>query len=184
VYALEVSKEITQRIDGPENFELHLFDGLVIPHFPEKANVIYSNQVMEHLHPEDVLEQLSAIYHTLDEKGIYICVTPNRLTGLMIFHDILILSRRAFISRNTRTPTWPRFFQKLAFHEYRPMQAQRDFMYAFLFYSSKTQKSAGSLFSPLQRSPGRYKIEQTWWCQGRLSTFWTIRSIWYNFSYQ
>jgi SAM-dependent methyltransferase len=85
VYALEVSKEITQRIDGPDNFELHLFDGLVIPHFPEKANVIYSNQVMEHLHPEDALEQLSAIYHALDEKGIYICVTPNRLTGP---HDI------------------------------------------------------------------------------------------------
>jgi len=84
-YALEVSEEITKRVHGPENFELRLFDGSAIPRFPENAKVIYSNQVMEHIHPDDALEQLAAIYHALDNGGCYICVTPNRLTGP---HDI------------------------------------------------------------------------------------------------
>jgi len=40
---------------------------------------------MEHLHPDDALEQVRNIYHALAFGGVYLCVTPNRLTGP---HDI------------------------------------------------------------------------------------------------
>jgi len=40
---------------------------------------------MEHLHPDDALTQLQNIYQAISEHGIYICVTPNRLSGP---HDI------------------------------------------------------------------------------------------------
>jgi SAM-dependent methyltransferase len=40
---------------------------------------------MEHLHPEDAMEQLGNIYTALRPGGIYICVTPNRVSGP---HDI------------------------------------------------------------------------------------------------
>jgi hypothetical protein len=40
---------------------------------------------MEHLHPEDALEQLQNIYKSLAPSGIYICITPNRLSEP---HDI------------------------------------------------------------------------------------------------
>jgi SAM-dependent methyltransferase len=45
----------------------------------------YSNQLMEHLHPEDAYEQLCNIYNVLTPGGMYLCVTPNRLFGP---HDI------------------------------------------------------------------------------------------------
>ena len=45
----------------------------------------YSQQLMEHLHPEDALEQLRNIYDALKPGGRYFCVTPNRTTGP---HDI------------------------------------------------------------------------------------------------
>ncbi len=45
----------------------------------------YSNQLMEHLHPDDSLKQLQNVYRTLKPGGIYFCVTPNRLSGP---HDI------------------------------------------------------------------------------------------------
>jgi hypothetical protein len=40
---------------------------------------------MEHLHPEDALEQLQNIYDVIAPGGKYICITPNRLSGP---HDI------------------------------------------------------------------------------------------------
>jgi hypothetical protein len=40
---------------------------------------------MEHLHPDDALEQLDNIYASLAPSGVYLCRTPNRLNGP---HDI------------------------------------------------------------------------------------------------
>jgi hypothetical protein len=40
---------------------------------------------MEHLHPDDAFEQLQNIYNSLVPRGVYICITPNKLTGP---HDV------------------------------------------------------------------------------------------------
>ena len=85
VFAVDVSAEIAPRSGLPPNFELHLSDGVSVPHPPGGADIIYSNQLMEHLHPEDALEQLRNIHAALAPGGRYLCVTPNRLTGP---HDI------------------------------------------------------------------------------------------------
>jgi Dimethyladenosine transferase (rRNA methylation) len=85
VYALEVSKEVTKYVQAPENFELVLFDGFNIPVPAESVSVAYSDQVMEHIHPDDAYEQLVNIYHALERGGIYVCITPNQLNGP---HDI------------------------------------------------------------------------------------------------
>ena len=85
VFALEVSAEITRNVEGPANFELVLFDGFDMPLPAESVDVAFSDQVMEHIHPEDALEQLTNIQQVLANHGMYICVTPNRLNGP---HDI------------------------------------------------------------------------------------------------
>ncbi|HEY5006208.1 MAG TPA: methyltransferase domain-containing protein [Ktedonobacteraceae bacterium] len=85
VFAVEVSEEITKDLTCPQNFELILFDGRNIPLPVNSVNVVYSNQLMEHLHPDDALEQLENIYGVLANRGIYICITPNKLSGP---HDI------------------------------------------------------------------------------------------------
>jgi SAM-dependent methyltransferase len=43
---------------------------------------------MEHLHPDDAAEQLRNIASAIAPGGVYICVTPNRLSGP---HDISAL---------------------------------------------------------------------------------------------
>jgi predicted SAM-dependent methyltransferase len=48
-------------------------------------SVAYSNQLMEHLHPDDSYEQLGELYRALQPGGYYICITPNRLAGP---HDV------------------------------------------------------------------------------------------------
>jgi SAM-dependent methyltransferase len=84
VYAIDVSAAITPTT-RPENFTLVLSDGTSVPVPEGRITVAYSNQLMEHLHPDDALDQLANIYRALAPDGVYICVTPNRLTGP---HDI------------------------------------------------------------------------------------------------
>lgn len=85
VFALDVSAEIARRASPPENFQLVLSDGCNIPVPPGSIDVAYSNQLMEHLHPDDASRQLRDIHQALVPGGAYLCLTPNRLNGP---HDI------------------------------------------------------------------------------------------------
>lgn len=81
VYAVDVSDGLVQAGARPANFELYLSDGIQVPAPANSSHLAYSNQLMEHLHPEDAHEQLLGIYRALAPGGRYICVTPNRLSG-------------------------------------------------------------------------------------------------------
>jgi SAM-dependent methyltransferase len=81
VHAVEVSEEIVAQVRAPQNLEIVLCDGLRIPLAPGSVDVAFSDQLMEHLHPEDAALQLASIYRCLSPGGTYLCVTPNRLYG-------------------------------------------------------------------------------------------------------
>lgn len=81
VYAVDVSEEIALRHDNPENFRLIISNGIDIPLPENSVDVAYSNQLMEHLHPEDAFDQLKDIYKAVAPGGVYICITPNRIYG-------------------------------------------------------------------------------------------------------
>jgi SAM-dependent methyltransferase len=85
VYGIDVSEQITEGISFPPNFRRILSDGIGVPLPPDSVDVAYSNQVMEHVHPDDALEHLAGIWRALRPGGLYICLTPNRLNGP---HDI------------------------------------------------------------------------------------------------
>jgi SAM-dependent methyltransferase len=85
VYALDVSNEITKNLAMPDNFELIISDGCSVPLPDNSVDIAYSHQLMEHLHPDDAIEQLQAICRSLIPGGTYICITPNKLSGP---HDV------------------------------------------------------------------------------------------------
>lgn len=85
VVAVDVSTQVSSVEAPPPNFELVLTDGCSIPVPDASVTVAYSNQLMEHLHPDDAREQLENIYRALAPGGVYICITPNRLSGP---HDV------------------------------------------------------------------------------------------------
>lgn len=85
VYAVDVSEEILSGVVLPANVERVISDGCNIPLCAGSVDVAYSDQLMEHLHPDDAAEQLRNIYETLAPEGIYICLTPNRWSGP---HDV------------------------------------------------------------------------------------------------
>src|SRR5262245_20267665 len=59
VYAVDVAESVTARASKPDNVEIVLSDGVSIPVPPGSVDLAFSNQLMEHLHPEDAFEQLS-----------------------------------------------------------------------------------------------------------------------------
>jgi len=81
VYAADVSSATAVIKDAPANFELIVFNGTTLPLDSDIVDVAYSNQLMEHLHPDDALDQLQSIYRCLKPGGVYVCATPNRLGG-------------------------------------------------------------------------------------------------------
>jgi SAM-dependent methyltransferase len=85
VYAVDVSDEIAKPATWPTNFVLAISDGRTVPVRPASVDLAYSNQLMEHLHPDDASEQLQGIYESLKPGGAYVCITPNRINGP---HDI------------------------------------------------------------------------------------------------
>lgn len=85
VVAVDVSEEVTQLRDAPANVDLRLTDGCEIPVEAGSIDVAYSNQLMEHLHPDDAERQLRNVFDALRPGGVYICLTPNRWTGP---HDV------------------------------------------------------------------------------------------------
>ena len=85
VYAVDVAQRPEDSYILPTTGKFIITDGCSIPLPPESIDLAYSNQVLEHLHPEDAVEQLRNIYDVLMPGGIYLCVTPNRLSGP---HDI------------------------------------------------------------------------------------------------
>jgi SAM-dependent methyltransferase len=84
VTVVEVSAEIVPA-DLPPTVDVVLSDGVSVPVPAATADVVYSNQLMEHLHPDDAAEQLRNVAQALRRGGRYICITPNRISGP---HDI------------------------------------------------------------------------------------------------
>src|SRR5882672_1446872 len=85
VYAIDVSHEITKELHLPDSVELIIPAGSSIPVPPNSIDLAYSDQLMEHLHPEDAIDQLRNVYDALVTGGRYVCITPNRLSGP---HDV------------------------------------------------------------------------------------------------
>ena len=84
-YMAEVSEEVCKRDDKPDNYQTILSDGASISLPDESIDLTYSYQLIEHLHPDDVLEHLQEIFRILKKGGEYYCVTPSRLSGP---HDV------------------------------------------------------------------------------------------------
>ena len=83
-YALDVSREILSGVNDPK-IETVLSDGCSVPVPAGAVTLAYSFQVMEHIHPDDAMEQLRNLYAAIAPGGSYFCVTPSRLNGP---HDV------------------------------------------------------------------------------------------------
>lgn len=82
---VDVSEEIVSAAADVENLDIVITDGVSLPVEAGSVDVAYSDQLMEHLHPDDAQSQLRNVVRALRPGGVYICITPNRVYGP---HDV------------------------------------------------------------------------------------------------
>lgn len=84
-YGLDVTDALIDYRRAPANFSFLKTSGTNIDLPPNSVDVAYSNQLMEHLHPDDAEHQVREIVRVLKRGGGYWCRTPSRVTGP---HDV------------------------------------------------------------------------------------------------
>lgn len=121
VFAIDVSDEITRSEGRPDNVSVLLTDGIEIPVPPGSVDAAYSNQLMEHLHPDDAREQLGNVFKALAPRGTYVCATPNRLAGPHDVSEHFDDVARGFHLREYTTGELRRLFLETGFRRVRSL---------------------------------------------------------------
>ncbi|HET7809020.1 MAG TPA: class I SAM-dependent methyltransferase [Steroidobacteraceae bacterium] len=113
-YALDVSREILSGVQHPR-IETVLSDGCSVPVPPGSVTLAYSFQVMEHIHPDDALEQLHCLYDAIAPGGSYLCITPNRLNGPHDVSKFFDTVARGFHLKEYTTTELAQLFREIGF---------------------------------------------------------------------
>jgi SAM-dependent methyltransferase len=85
VYAVDIADQIGPEVDRPGNFHLTVYDGYDLDLPANSIDVAFSDQLIEHLHPEDTAAHFKLVQRLLKPGGVYLFRTPHRLTGP---HDV------------------------------------------------------------------------------------------------
>lgn len=85
VYAVDIADQIGPDVEQPGNFHLTVYDGYDLDLPANSIDVAFSDQLIEHLHPEDTAAHFRLVHRLLKPGGVYLFRTPHRLTGP---HDV------------------------------------------------------------------------------------------------
>jgi SAM-dependent methyltransferase len=86
VYGIDISDQRNPDDPVPRNFELIVFDGYDLNSIESGSiDIVFSDQMLEHLHPEDTRLHFELVLRILKPGGKYIFRTPHPLNGP---HDI------------------------------------------------------------------------------------------------
>lgn len=86
VYGVDISDQRSKALSSPDNFKLILYNGYDLEAIEEASvDMVFSDQLIEHLHPEDTTFHFQLVHRILKENGKYIFITPHAFTGP---HDV------------------------------------------------------------------------------------------------
>lgn len=85
VYGVDISDQRSPGEAFPENFELIVYDGYQLALPDACADIAFSYQFLEHLHPDDVDPHFAMAHRLLKPGGVYVFDTPHRFSGP---HDV------------------------------------------------------------------------------------------------
>jgi SAM-dependent methyltransferase len=85
VIGVDISDQRGPDAECPPNFLLKVYDGYQIDLPDGIADVAFSYQFLEHLHPDDVGPHLELVHRLLKPGGKYVIATPHRFSGP---HDV------------------------------------------------------------------------------------------------
>jgi SAM-dependent methyltransferase len=82
VIGVDISDQRAPGEPWPPNLRLVVYDGYGLDEIPDASvDVIFSDQLIEHLHPEDVLAHFRLAHRLLRDGGCYAMRTPHAVSG-------------------------------------------------------------------------------------------------------
>lgn len=81
VTAVDISDQLPQNAIIPRNMQLVIYDGYTLDLLPECADLVFSNQLIEHFHPEDTEAHFRLVHRLLKPNCGYAFKTPHRFSG-------------------------------------------------------------------------------------------------------
>ena len=85
-YAVDICDQRNPADIAPNNFQLIIYDGYNLENIEsESIDLVFSDQLIEHIHEDDTRLHFELILRILKEGGIYVFRTPHKFTGP---HDI------------------------------------------------------------------------------------------------
>jgi 2-polyprenyl-3-methyl-5-hydroxy-6-metoxy-1,4-benzoquinol methylase len=85
VIGVDISNQMKTDAEVSSNYSLVIYDGYNLDLQGKRVDVVFSDQLIEHLHPEDVLHHFHIIRDVLSDRGTYLFRTPHAFSGP---HDI------------------------------------------------------------------------------------------------
>ncbi len=84
VIGIDLSDQAGRLVTVP-NFQLVVYDGYQLDLPDGTADLVFSDQLLEHLHPDDVGLHFALVRRLLKPEGVYVCRTPHQFSGP---HDV------------------------------------------------------------------------------------------------
>jgi len=81
VYAVDISNQIKTDVEPPDNFTFITYNGYDLDLPDNSIDIVFSDQMIEHLHPDDTLDHFRLVYRLLKPGGEYVLCTPPKLYG-------------------------------------------------------------------------------------------------------
>ena len=152
VIGVDISDQRSPADPVPSNFELIVYDGYHLDVPAGTADVVFSYQFLEHLHPDDVGPHFDIVHRLLKPGGWYVFDTPHRHSGP---HDICAFFGEELVGfhfqewtyRNMRIQLGEHGFHRTAMIRFG--RAWRSRPFTFLFETLET--FCGALPRPLRK---------------------------------
>lgn len=128
VIAVDISDQRDPAQPAPPNFQHVCYDGFHLELPDGCADVAFSYQFLEHLHPDDVGPHFQLVHRLLKPGGVYVFDTPHRYSGP---HDI---------SRYFSDTLDCFHFQEWTHREMRRLLGSQGFTPSWVFRFGKTQR--------------------------------------------
>lgn len=85
VIGVDISDQRGPDATAPNNFRHVVYDGYNLTIEKKSVDVVLSDQLIEHLHPEDTSLHFQTVREVLRDGGVYVLRTPHRASGP---HDV------------------------------------------------------------------------------------------------
>ena len=159
-YAIDISDQVAPSETIPENFSLVVYDGYRLDEVQDDSvDLMFSDQFIEHLHPEDTRLHFELAFRCLKPGGRYVFRTPHALTGPHDVSQYFSNDPEGFHLKEWTYIEFRQLLRELSFSEFHAIWEARGIHVRLPYvYFSACERALGLLPRRYGRALARYLV--------------------------